>query len=95
MDVNQQKGLMNRDSLNMVRPPEVVTAAYSLINTIQNIPKHDAVHALSLLMREVSSMLGVPVGELLNRADRIVGDLNTHYHSEIRALREYIKNEMR
>jgi hypothetical protein len=85
---------MNTDKLNFTAPQEAMRATYAAISTLQDFPAHLGVIAAAILIQEMSSVLRIPVSELLDKADRITRDLNDHYQPEIKALREYIKQEM-
>lgn len=86
---------MNKDALNRAAPRAVLTVAYDGIDRFQDHPPELVVAAVAVLLKEFSSVLRIPISELLNKADRMTGDLNENYMPEISALREYIKHQMR
>lgn len=53
------------------------------------------VMALAILFREVAIHSGIGTAELLNRAERATRDAEEMYPAEIRALREYVKQEVK
>jgi hypothetical protein len=80
----------------MVAPEEVLKASFKVLDLVQTMTnKADAIHGLFILSRELARTLGIPMGEMLNRAERITNDMKDKYHPELKAIREYIKNELR
>lgn len=86
---------MNIDKLNSVRPREVLQVAFHVLDTLQNHPPHLQVIAPVLIIKEMSELLQISPSELLDKAERIAGDLFDNYTPEILALREYIRQELR
>jgi hypothetical protein len=86
---------MDMDRLNMVAPRDVLETAYSLITTAQDHPPHLAIAAIALLIHEISIQLRLPKGELMDKAERMAGDMHENYITELRALRQFIREELK
>ena len=86
---------MNIDKLNSTNPSEAMQVTYAALDRLQDFPSHLSLIAVSILLREMSAVLQLPVSELLDKAARVTSDLNEHYQPEIKALREFIKQEMK
>lgn len=86
---------MNIDKLNHTQPRAALQVAYDCIDRLQNHPAHLGLMAIALLLKEMSAVHSLPVSELLNKAERLAGDMSETYTTELRALRAYIKEEMK
>lgn len=78
----------------MTKPADAMQGAYACIDRLQDFPSHISVAAVAILFNEMSTVLNLPVSELVDKAQKITKDLNQHYQVEIKALREFIKHEM-
>lgn len=85
---------MNKDKLNSANAYQAMTAAFAAISTLQDFPAHLQVAGASILINEMAKILNLSVSELLNKAERMAGDMNEQYKPEILALRQYILMEL-
>lgn len=84
-----------RYQLPSVNPLTVVQAAYNAASSLQTFTPGEQVAAAAVLLKVMSERTGVSISELLNKAERMEKDADTNYTREIRALREYVKEELR
>lgn len=86
---------MNRDQLNTVPAIEAVRNAYAIVDRVQDLPGHQQVAAIAVAFTLYAEVLGISPSELINKAERIVRDADTFYTREAKALRDYVKEELR
>lgn len=86
---------MNNDKLNSTAAHAVAVSAFAVIDQLQDLPKHMQVNALAVLYKLFMEELNLNHSELLTRANLIVKDADMYYHSEIKALRSYIREELK
>lgn len=84
-----------RYQLPTVNALMAVQAAYAAVSAVQTYTPGEQVAALAIALRVAAQHTGIGVGELLDKASRMDAHADTNYTREIRALREYIKNEVR
>lgn len=81
-----------------VNPYNAVAAAYNLVSANQQLSPPVQLAAASILIKVFSEHLGITLGELMNKAERMMEDLkNTQYYtpsSELAALEAYTKGEL-
>jgi hypothetical protein len=86
---------MNTDRLNSTNAHHVAVTAFSLLNAVQDKPKQMQINSVAVLFKVFSEELkGQDVNSLLTRADMILADADMFYHAEVRALRDYINEEI-
>lgn len=87
MDVKQK--------VNFVPAGEAVRVAYAALNTLQaERPEHQVV-GLAVLFTVVSAELGISPSELINKAERMVAHNDTFFQREVKALRDYTREELK
>lgn len=84
-----------RYQLPTVAPLVAVEAAFAAVSAVQTYTPGEQVAALAVALKVTADFCGVTVGELLDKAARIERDADTYYTTTIRALREYVKHEVR
>lgn len=81
-----------------VNPYNAMAAAYNLVSANQQLSPPVQLAAASILIKVFSEHLGIPLGELMNKAERMMDDLrNTQYYTpsaELAALEAYAKGEL-
>lgn len=84
-----------RDNLPTTNARDAVTAAYQAVSTLQDFTPAQQVAGVSILFHTIAESLGISPSELLNKAQRMATDADTHYAREVKALRDYVKGELR
>lgn len=85
---------MNQDQLNFVAPIDAVRDAYGIVDRVQDLTPGRQVAAIAVAFTLYAETLGISPSELINRAQRIVADADTHYTREAKALRDYVQQEV-
>jgi hypothetical protein len=83
-----------KDQLNSINAYKAVEIAYDAISFLQQHKPHEQVAGLAVLMRVVADRTGVSVSELMSKAERIERDADTFFRRELKALRDYIDQEI-
>lgn len=86
---------MNNDSRNSVMPFPALHAAFVALDGVQSLEPHMQVTGLAILFREMCVRLNLDVSQVLNAAERIAHDADSHYTLHLRALHAYIDNEIK
>jgi len=86
---------MNTDRINAADPTQVLHAAYAALSGAQDLTPEIFILGVAVLFRETATILRLDHSELLAKAERITRDADTHYFSNVRALRQYITEEIR
>lgn len=86
---------MNPDSRNNVKPFPALHAAFTALDGVQSLPPHMQVVGVAVLFREMCIRLGLDKAQVLNAAERIAHDADSHYTHHLRALHAYIDNELK
>jgi len=86
---------MNKDRLNSVAPIRAIQQAYAVADRLQDMPSEEQVVALAVAFQLYAEVLRLDPSELLNKAQRIVNDGDTHYTREAKALRDYVQQEVK
>lgn len=86
---------MNRDKLNSINPLAAVQSAYVAVSAIQGMKPEEQVAGASLLLYVMASNLNLDISQLMDMSQRIRKDADSNYTIEIRALREYVREELR
>lgn len=86
---------MNTDALNNIRPHKAITSAYLQIDAVQHEQAHVQVAGAAVLFLTICQEAGLDVSEVLNKASRITKDDDNPYQPEVRALRAYVRGEIR
>lgn len=84
-----------RSNLAATNASDAVTAAYTQISAVQDLPAAQQVAGAALLFHSICENLQVSPHELLNKAMRMEKDADTFFQREAKALREYVKGELR
>lgn len=87
--------MIHPDRLNAVNPQDVVQAAYAALSGAQSLRPNHIVLGAALFVRALADELGLNVSDLLAKAERIERDADVHYQPEVRALRTFIRNEVK
>lgn len=83
------------DNLSFTNPHDAVTAAYAQVSATQTMAPHLQVAGAAVLFTNLCAGLDLNPSEVINKAQRLTADADTFYTTTIRALREYIKQEIR
>jgi hypothetical protein len=86
--------MRTKDQLNGINAHKAVEIAYDTISFLQQHKAHEQVAGLAVLMKVMADRTGVSVSELLSKAERIERDADTFFRREIKALRDYIDQEI-
>lgn len=86
---------MNKDQLNSVSSIEVLRDVVAIVDRIQDYPGSRQVAAVAVTFRIYSEVLGIDPSELINKAQRIVKDADTFFTREAKALRDYVREEVK
>ena len=86
---------MNIDKLNSTNAHFVAVVAFRVIDSLQDQPKEMQLNALAVLYKLFIEEFGLKHSDLLTRADLIINDADLYYHAEIKALRDYIREELK
>lgn len=84
-----------RDQISFVEPRTVLEASYGALSSIQTERPGVQVMAVAVLFKTLADELKLDVSELMNQASRIATDDDTPYRANVRALREYVKGELK
>ena len=76
-------------------PFPALHAAFTALDGVQALPPHLQVIGLAVLFREMCVRLGLDISQVLNAAERIAHDADSHYTPHLRALHAYIDNEIK
>lgn len=84
-----------KDKLCFVSASDAVRVAYAGIDRLQGERPEHQVAAVCILFKEFSEQLGISPSELIDRASRMANDNDTFFQRELKALRDYITQELR
>lgn len=84
---------MNADSLAMLKPAQALEDAFLVLDSVQHLPAHRQVAGVTLLFKLLAEGLRLDKSQLLDAADRMAHDADSHYFHHIHAVREYIARE--
>lgn len=87
--------MRTNDVINSMSARDAVQLAYFTASELQDHRTPEQVAGVALYLNELCRVKGIDVCELLNKADRMAADADTHYAVEVRALRQYIKEEFK
>lgn len=83
------------DRITTVSPKDVLSTAYAALSGAQGSSPQAQVMAAFVYASLIASGLGLDARLHLEKADRIIADADTHYSPEVRAARDFIKNELK
>ncbi|OAM52898.1 hypothetical protein A7981_05525 [Methylovorus sp. MM2] len=86
---------LNTDKLNSTAAHAVAVAAFRTIDSLQDLSREMQVNAIAVLFKLLSEEYGLSISSLLSRADLIIKDADKYYHAEVKALRDYIRLELK
>lgn len=86
---------MNLDQLNCAHPREVLLSAYAALSGAQDAAPADQVLGAAVLFLTFCEELKLDPSDMLVRAGKIRRDADNHYFANVRALREFIRNEIK
>jgi len=86
---------LDNDKLNSIKAGMAVQAAFQAVDAIQQFPSHQQVAGVAVLFTAITDGLGVCPSELIDKGQRISKDADTYFTREVKALREYIKGELK
>jgi hypothetical protein len=75
-----------------MRGKESATRYYTA-SQIQDERSPEQIAGVALFLNELCRVHGLDTRALLNKAERMAADADTHYAVEVRALRQYIKEQ--
>jgi hypothetical protein len=85
---------MNRDQLNMVPAFHTIQTAYAALSGAQASPPAQQVMGFAVLFYEACTLLRLDPSEMLDKARRVRRDAEDNYSVELRALHDYINEEL-
>lgn len=85
----------NTDQLTTVDPTTVSRTGVEMLTAIQEEKAATQVQTLSLMNLIVCQQLGLDPRKELERASRVMSDADGNDKPEVRALREYVKGELK
>lgn len=86
---------MNEDSRNNAKPFPALAAAFTALDGVQSLPPHMQVIGVAVLFREMCIRLNLDKSQVLNAAERIAHDADSHFSHHLSALHAYIDNEIK
>jgi hypothetical protein len=86
---------VNTDQLNSAHAHHVANVAFQTVDALQDHPKSTQINAVAVLYKLFMEEFGMTHNDLLVRADMIIKDADMYYRAEIRALRDYIREEIK
>ena len=86
---------MNRDQLNSVVSFHAVEAAYAAVSALQAMPPAKQVMGAAVLFSVLCEELKLDPSELINKAQRVAKDADGFFTREMKALRDYVKGELK
>lgn len=87
--------MSTRDALNSLHPQVAVQAAYHIADRLQDHRPAAQIAGVALLLNELCAAVGLDAGEVINKSARMAKDADTFFNREVKALRDYIKGELR
>lgn len=81
------------DVINSMSAKDAVQRAYFTASQLQDHRDAEQVAGVALYLNELCRVHRLSPRELLNKAERMAADADTHYAVEVQALRAYIKEE--
>ena len=85
---------LDKHKLHSIHPQKAVTAAYQAVSSLQDFPPHEQLAGIALLLHVMALNTNTDVSQLLQASQRIAGDADSNYTTTIRALREYVRQEL-
>ena len=85
---------MNQDLLNSVNAKDAIQAAYAALSGVQGGRPADMVMGSAILAINIAKRCGLNVRELLAQAERVSKDADTHYNPEVRALNQFVDEQI-
>lgn len=86
---------MNRDQLNSVVSFHAVEAAYAAVSAVQTMAPAKQVMGAAVLFSVLCEELKLDASELINKAQRVAKDADGFFTREMKALRDYVKGELK
>jgi hypothetical protein len=86
---------LNIDKLNSTAAHQVAVVGFRVIDSLQDHPREMQLNALAVLYKLITEEFGLKHNDLLTRADLIIADADMYYSTEIKALRDYIREELK
>lgn len=86
---------MNEDARNSVMPFTALASAFTVLDGVQGLPPHQQVVGVAVLFQEMCKRLNLDISQVLNAAERIARDADSHYSHHLGALHAYIDNEVK
>jgi hypothetical protein len=86
---------MNTDKLNSIISFHAIDGAYAAVSAIQGFEKHKQVAGAAVLFTVICEELGLNPSELISKASRIAKDADGFFTRETKALRDYVKGELK
>jgi hypothetical protein len=86
---------LDKQKLYSIHPQSAVTAAYQAVSSLQDFPPHEQLAGVSLLLYMMAHNTNSDISQLLNASERIAVDADSNYTTTIRALREYVRDQLK
>lgn len=83
-----------QDFIPFVPPRHTVETAYAALSAVQDAHPGVQLAAIAVLFKEMAETADCDIPTLLNQAGRIVADDDVAFRASIKALREYVKQEI-
>jgi len=85
---------VNPDQIFMAPAHPTIQTVYGLLTGGQGSPKAQQIIGMAVLFNEACDALKLDKGQMLDAAKRLAANAQDHYSIELRALREYITQEL-
>jgi hypothetical protein len=85
---------VNRDQLSMVPARQTIQTAYAALSGAQSEPPAQQVMAYAVLFAEACQVLRLDPSQALDAARRVTRHAEDNYSLELRALRQFITQEL-
>lgn len=86
---------MNNDLRNSVQRFPALNAAFTALDGVQSLPPHLQVVGVAILFRQLCIRLNLDISQVLNAAQRVTHDGDSNFTAHLRALNDYIDNELK
>lgn len=83
------------DQINSMNASKAVQVAYFIASQLQDFTPAQQAAGAALFLNELCEQVPLDARAVLNKSARMAKDADTFYQREVKALRDYIKGELR
>lgn len=87
--------MSTKDDLNTLHPQAAIQAAYHIADRLQDFRPAAGIAGAALFLKVVCEELHLDLSDVINKSVRMGKDADTFFNREVKALRDYIKEELR